>query len=95
MDGHKLDVPASLLAELVPTRPSPVDQSVYDTGPTARMMRRVIPAGFAVVQAAGERDERHVAAAGEHLTLCGLLVEIRFPMASILIVECDTCSAIT
>lgn len=88
----RLDVPASLLAELVPTRPSRVEPEVYATGPTARMMRRPMPTGFVVAQANDSADDRHAAAVDAPATLCGLPVVKLFPMASLLIVECSGCT---
>jgi hypothetical protein len=88
-------LPAHLLAELVPTRPSPVPPEVYEEGPTAQAMARERslrhPDGFVVVQANDSRDNRHAAAEGAALSLCGLPVMNVFPNASLLVVECRGC----
>lgn len=103
---RRIQLPASLLRELIPTRPSPVDRSVYDTGPTARTLNRPErqpdpePQEFVVVAAGEHVDERHAAAVGDSgwppdaaklQTLCGLPVRQAFLRASVLIVECGGC----
>jgi hypothetical protein len=64
---------------------------VYAEGPTAQTMRREMPDGFVVVGSNDSRDERHAAAEDAPLTLCGKPVVNRYPLASLLIVECGGC----
>lgn len=87
----RVQLPADLLRELIPIRPSPVPAEVYADGPTARTMRRPAPEGFVVVGSNDSRDDRHAAAEDAALTLCGLPVVNVFPLASLLIVECPGC----
>lgn len=88
---RRVALPATLVAELFPQWPSPVPQEVYDDGPTARAMRAAQLPEFVVAQAVGQAEERHGARPGADQTLCGLWVLERFPLASLLIVECKGC----
>jgi hypothetical protein len=84
-------MPAALLAEQVPVRPSRVPPEVYEQGPTAQAMKLRLPEGFVVVRAAEKDDERHAAGEGSAVSLCGLVAVQAFPLASLLIVECKGC----
>lgn len=84
-------VPAWLLAELLPSRPSPVPAEVYATGPTARFLAPPDWSDFIVVWAGESPDERHIAVVGAHRTLCNKPVRRKYRRASILIVECGDC----
>jgi hypothetical protein len=97
---RRVVLPAELLAELVPTRPTPVPVQVYTQGPTAQAMgRSVVPEGFVVATVVGDDDERHAVEAQTLpdirrtvvRSVCDRVVSELFPKASLLIVECPAC----
>lgn len=96
MDEHddrptSVRVPAWLLAELLPSRPSPVAPEVYGEGPTARFLAPPDWSDFVVVWAGESPDERHIAVVGATRTLCDKPVRRKYRRASVLIVECAVC----